>query len=46
MNDQHSLYAALEEISAAACDDNPDRLALPQLYNKVNLLLFHLEFSL
>ncbi|KAJ6354727.1 hypothetical protein OIU77_005351 [Salix suchowensis] len=24
-----------EEISAAACDDYPDRLALPQLYNKM-----------
>ncbi|KAJ9167671.1 hypothetical protein P3X46_019285 [Hevea brasiliensis] len=24
-----------EEISAAACDDDPDRLELPQLYNKM-----------
>lgn len=28
-----------EEISAAACDDNPDRLELPQLYNKMCNLL-------
>ncbi|KAL9338729.1 hypothetical protein Peur_067744 [Populus x canadensis] len=30
---------ASEEISAAACDDNPDRLALPQLYNKMCTVL-------
>ncbi|KAG5225209.1 CHD3-type chromatin-remodeling factor PICKLE [Salix suchowensis] len=28
-----------EEISAAACDDNPDRLALPQLYNKMCMVV-------
>ncbi|KAG6739227.1 hypothetical protein POTOM_056818 [Populus tomentosa] len=39
IDDQHSLYAASEEISAAACDDNPDRLALPQLYNKMCTVL-------
>uniref|UniRef100_A0A6N2KIW4 CHD3-type chromatin-remodeling factor PICKLE n=1 Tax=Salix viminalis TaxID=40686 RepID=A0A6N2KIW4_SALVM len=30
---------ASEEISAAACDDNPDRLALPQLYNKMCMVV-------
>uniref|UniRef100_A0A2C9UD31 CHD3-type chromatin-remodeling factor PICKLE n=1 Tax=Manihot esculenta TaxID=3983 RepID=A0A2C9UD31_MANES len=28
-----------EEISTAACDDDPDRLELPQLYNKMCTLL-------
>ncbi|KAJ6673934.1 hypothetical protein OIU85_012897 [Salix viminalis] len=28
-----------EEISAAACDGNPDRLALPQLYNKMCMVV-------
>ncbi|KAJ6295378.1 hypothetical protein OIU78_023405 [Salix suchowensis] len=28
-----------EEISAAACDDSPDRLALPQLYNKMCMVV-------
>lgn len=28
--------AATEEISAAACDDNQDRLDMARLYNEVN----------
>lgn len=39
-------FAASEEISPAACDDDPDRLELPQLYNKVNALLTHLNSTI
>ncbi|KAJ4827142.1 hypothetical protein Tsubulata_024448 [Turnera subulata] len=37
IDDQHSNFAASEEISAAVYDDNPHRLELPKLYNKASL---------
>lgn len=32
----------MEEISAAACDDDPNRLELAQLYNEVIFELLHI----
>lgn len=32
------MPAAAEEVSASACDDNPDRLNMAQLYNEVKNL--------